>query len=469
LEYLKDLIHQIRHQPDQTAFLIRGESYSFGYLGQQVVQFQTHLLSLHRSGLPIAIACEDDIKCYALLLACLYSGSPFVPVHPKHPAERNQHILELSGAGQILKASDLEVPDGDNQIPQILERNEIAYILFTSGSTGIPKGVPVSHQALQAFIHACDASGLDDLKGKSCLQSFDLTFDLSLFGYLYPLVHGATVCTVPEDEMKQLAIVRILEEASVHTALLVPSVIQLLQPYFDRIELPDLRRLLFCGEALPAEILKQFMASVPNAEIRNVYGPTEATIFCMQYILPAQTKEWIDYHGVVTIGTPMSGMKVKTDSEGQLLLSGKQLASGYLTRDESQLKAFLTNETETWYQTGDLVLLHESGNYLFAGRKDQQVKIQGYRVETGEVEFQINKIVSPAQAIVVARNAPGKGQELIAFLNSTVIHPDEIQEALKMVLPVYMIPSRWVILDSFPLNVNGKIDRKHLATLNPVG
>lgn len=467
MNYLSDILRHFQNPPIHPAFRIRGQSYSYAYLSQRVAAFQSYVQSLNRPQLPVAIECEDHPDCYALILACLFSGCPFVPVHPRHPQERNQVILDLAQIPELLKASEINISEGLKTVPEIQTGNTSAYILFTSGSTGVPKGVPVSHVALQAFFNACDETGLKHLEGKPCLQSFDLTFDLSIFSYLYPLVHGATVCTVPEDEIKQLAIIRILEEESVHTALLVPSVIQLLQPYFDRIELPELKCLLFCGEALPSEILKSFIKSVPQAEVRNVYGPTEATIFCMQYILPANPQEWEAHQGVISIGSPMPGVTVSVDEESQLLLSGAQLADGYLTNEKKHHQAFLHIGSERWYQTGDLVTLHPSGNYLFAGRKDQQVKIQGYRVEIGEVEFQINKWIAPAQAIVVVSSTIGKGQALTAFINKPDLHFSEVQEELKGLLPGYMIPTQWIGLEQFPLNVNGKIDRKYLATLIP--
>lgn len=469
MKYLQKIIQVFGEFPDRIALRIREESWSYGWLNARVYECQQFLKLAYSDSKSVAIQCEDSPHTYAFIIACLMSGKAFVPIHPAHPEDRNQRILRFAELAQPIAAASIPTTSTFNATPglplidpSVIEQS-IAYILFTSGSTGNPKGVPITQQALQTFIDACDATGLDSLSGKSCLQSFDLTFDLSLFGYLYPLVHGATVCTLPDDEIKQLAAMRILEDESVHTALMVPSMIRLLQPYFDRIELPDLKQVLFCGEALPLELMLQFKKCVPNALIRNVYGPTEATIFCMEYILPEDSQQWVSFQGVLSIGKPMKGTAIQLDSEGQLLLSGNQLSKGYLHADEKQQLAFQKINGTTWYQTGDLAKIDDSGNYCFVGRMDQQVKVQGYRIELGEIEFQVNQLIAPALAIAVMGKDTQNNPEINIFINNPELNIQEIKEILKTVLPNYMIPAQWHTITEFPLNVNGKIDRKALA------
>lgn len=470
MEYLKKIIQTCHEHSEKPALRIRGESWSYNWLGSRVREMIAYLEEFTLPGIPVAILCEDKPDTYALILACLCSGRAFVPLHPGHPEDRNQRILHQVGLNTPLSGEGIPALKHQvnwevlHQLADAANPSNTAYILFTSGSTGNPKGVPISHKALQAFIHACDTCGLDALKGKSCLQSFDLTFDLSLFGYVYPWVHGATVCTLPEDEMKQLAIVRLLEEECIHTTLLVPSVIRLLQPLFNRIELPNLQQLLFCGEALPLDLLKEFKTCVPQAQIRNVYGPTEATIFCMEYVLPEHTEDWLSYQGILSIGKPMPGTWVYLDEQSQLCLSGNQLSKGYLHADPSQQQAFQENKGIMSYRTGDIARMDESGNYYFVGRMDHQVKIQGYRVELGEVEFQINQLITPATAIAVIRQIESDNSEINLFINDLEVDVVDLEERIKLVLPSYMVPGKWHKLSEFPLNVNGKIDRKVLAS-----
>ncbi len=177
----------------------------------------------------------------------------------------------------------------------------IAYILFTSGSTGIPKGVPISYSNLQAFLEGLETMGVKLNTSDRCLQMFDLTFDLSVMSYLTPLLAGAAVYTVPEGEIKFMAVYRLLEEYEITCALMVPSVLTYLLPYLEDIDLPAMRFSLFCGEALYQDAAFAWQKSVPNARVWNVYGPTEATIFCTYSAI----RDNLAYNGIVSIGSPM--------------------------------------------------------------------------------------------------------------------------------------------------------------------
>ncbi len=218
LKYLHKIIQVFGGFPDRTALRIREESWSYAWLSGRVSECQHFLKNTCTDSDTVAVWCEDSPHTYAFIVACLLSGKAFVPIHPAHLDDRNQRILRFAGLAQPLTAALIPTNSTLDPIPaypsieSTVTENSNAYILFTSGSTGNPKGVPITHKALQSFIDACDVAGLDSLSANPCLQSFDLTFDLSLFGYLYPLVHGATVCTTTDDEIKQLAAMRILED-----------------------------------------------------------------------------------------------------------------------------------------------------------------------------------------------------------------------------------------------------------------
>lgn len=467
MRYLEKIKFHAEGQPEAPAFLIQGRYLTYGELKRNVLGFSAYLDAHFPPGGAVPFYAEDHFHTYSLILACLFTGRPFVPIHPHHPEARNQRILEVLGSPELVQPSHIQ-PDETaalNAWPALPESHQTAYILFTSGSTGIPKGVPITHSALEAFMDACDAAGLGNITGKKCLQSFDLTFDLSVFGYLFPLVQGACVCTLGDTGLKQLQAAELLEEEEIHTALMVPSLIRLLQGLFDRLEFPALRQLLFCGEALSADLIRDFLPCVPNAVIRNMYGPTEATIFCMEYVLPADPEEWKQQNGILSIGKPLSGTRVALDAEGQLLLSGPQLSPGYLNPVSGRADAFRVQNQERWYQTGDVAVCDNSGHYYFRGRIDQQVKVQGYRIELEEVEYHLNRLAAPALAVVVAVKDASGGDALHAFVNAPGLDLEALRKSAENSLPAYMVPVAWHGIEAFPLNVNGKTDRKALAGL----
>jgi len=248
----------------------------------------------------VAILTYDDIETYASILALWYSKLVFLPLNPKNPPSRNLEILNLTECRMILSSNtdsnnylfneNMEIiytKDlmADSKLFEIAEMSpdDRMYILFTSGSTGQPKGVPVKRKNLDAFIHAFFDIGFDLNEEDKFLQMFDLTFDVSIQSFLLPLCIGACVYTIPENEIKFLYAYKLLKTHSITFASMVPSAISFLQPYFGNILLEKLRFSFFSGEALDEHILKEWSHCVPNAVIGNFYGPTEATIVCTYY------------------------------------------------------------------------------------------------------------------------------------------------------------------------------------------
>ena len=496
---------QFRSHPDRPAFGFSDKVYTYGEV-MDIVQGILHAMSNPSFAAEriVAVLATPDVHTYAAILAILASGRAYVPIHPQQPPERNWSCLEQAGTHVMLQSgagSELQRWLGDGRHPiavvdttTALDRAEfyqpvatsakdLAYLLFTSGSTGTPKGVPIYHRNLEAFFKALLHRDDIDFDGNDrFLQMFDLTFDLSIMSAFAPMLLGASSYIPASKGVGYLSVLRALDRERITVALMVPSVLAFLEKYFDEIRLPHLRYALFCGEALPVALASQWAACVPNARIFNVYGPTEATIFCTAYEVPKADGALLSHLGIVSIGTAMDGTRLlvvnehgsvaNTGETGELCLAGDQVTDRYWRNPEKTAAAF-TEVSENGgrtkvYRTGD-VAFERDGHYYYCGRSDYQVKIAGYRVELGEIEFHARKMPGVVDAAAVAKKDALGNYVLRLFIQSRESVDDEAiagyRACLGKSLPSYMVPQKIEVLRTFPLNQNGKIDRKQLAQL----
>jgi len=295
--------------------------------------------------------------------------------------------------------------------------------------------------------------------------------------YLVPLCKGACVYTVPSGDIKFTSAYSILEDYQITVALMVPSILNFLKKYFEEIRLESLRYSMFCGEALFSDLTQGWAECVPHALIQNVYGPTEATIFCLTYDWKRSEKNK-ENNGILCIGKPMNGIQaiivdenllaVPDGTPGELCLLGNQLTSGYLNNPVKNKDAFFSaiidGQKCIFYRTGDICFKDEAGDFLYSGRLDNQVKIQGFRVELSEIEYHARDFAKNSNAVaLISQNATG--QSLIHLFVENFKDTNNLIDHLKNKLPPYMIPSEVRHVQNFPLNVNGKIDRNALQKL----
>lgn len=356
---------------------------------------------------------------------------------------------------------------------------ELAYLMFTSGSTGAPKGVGISHANVCAYLEAIGRR-LELGQEDRCSQFFDLTFDLSVHDLFVTWAAGA--CLVTPSRTDLLMPQRFVQKHGLTVWFSVPSLaihlrrLALLRPG----TLPGLRWALFCGEALPTAVAREFQAAAVRARLVNLYGPTEATIAFTEFTVDPAAADH-ELGAVVPIGRPLAGQEVVVvdaalrpvadGTVGELCLGGDQVASGYWQDPATTASRFVTLDvpgrgSRRWYRTGDLARWDDAVGLRFHGRVDRQVKVRGYRVELQEVEEAV-RVAAGVDAVAVIpwpRDADGGAQGLVAFIVGAAAAID-VRAACGRVLPEYMIPTELHGLTELPLNHNGKVDHAQLQQI----
>jgi D-alanine--poly(phosphoribitol) ligase subunit 1 len=479
-----------KENTSRTAFHIGNQEYSYREFTEYIGGSQQLLINHigQSTGLPVGVMCHDTIETFAAIFAIWFSGCHFVPLHTLHPALVNNEKILQSGLKFIFDSEKLQ--SANNLLAECICNKDVksaesliicsppnlAYILFTSGSTGKPKGVPINVKNLSAFVEGF----LDlypDLTSKDrFLQTYDLTSDAAFTGYLIPLLLGATVYTIPSGSFKYLSIVKILQEQQITWTQFTPSILNYLRPYFKSIRFESLKHSHFGGEALPFDLVSEWAECVPNAEISNIYGPTETTITCTIHRTSIDHLKENVYNGIISIGKPLKEVKiliidendqiVAEDEKGELCIGGNQVMDGYLNAPSDDISAFFIIENngikERFYHSGDLVIRNNQGYLLFCGRKDDQLKISGYRVEPAEIEYAVSQAANGSKSIAFGfRNKSGT-ESIVVFIEQYDGQPEKLKEKLRTLLPSALIPEKIISIRQFPLNQNGKVDKSVL-------
>ena len=480
------LLLALKQFSEKNAFCINGVFYTYKELGGYISGIRGAVKKTDCD--IIGLIANDDIETYAAILALWLEGKSYVPISPDTPKDRNENIIKQAGLSTIIDSSEKKLFEGLTVIRsgqlakteidfscKTMDDDALVYILFTSGTTGIPKGVPITRANLAGFINALFAMQITIDEHDKCLQMFELTFDLSVMSYLAPLLKGACVYTIPKDTIKYNYIAELMDEQGLTFALMVPSIIHYLRPYFSEINCPAMKYSLFCGEALPLDVTAEWGQCIPNAKIMNVYGPTEDTIFCTHYTYN-RSGENKAYNGLLSIGTAMeetytivvndNNEQVAAGEKGQLCLGGVQLTPGYWNNETKNKEAFFytayNGQSTRFYKTGDLCYCDTAGDIMYLGRIDSQTKIQGFRVELSEVEFYAKEYLDKVNAVAIALTNKIGNTEIGMVIEADDFDTKELVNYMKTKMPAYMIPTQFRFIKTFPLNSNGKIDRKLL-------
>ncbi len=504
--------------PDRPAVVLEGKTLTYAELDAEARQIAACILDrLARPAIRVGVFASRSLTAYAGVISSLFAGGGFVPLNRRFPVQRTAAMIrraqldalivdevsasqlgELAAlvslppiiiaheenAHRTLRSMGLDVvgPDELRRVEPLgglpaVEATDLAYLLFTSGSTGEPKGVGVTHANALHYVRTMSARcGLSPLD--RCSQTFELTFDLSVHDMFVTWERGAALFVPRQIDL--LAPVRFANKHDLTVWFSVPSVAALAQKngMLRASAMPSVRLSLFCGEPLPNALAAAWKHAAPRSTVHNLYGPTELTIACFAH-------EW-QYdaealNGIVPIGTPFDGLDiavvdddltvVRQGEVGELLVSGPQTVPGYwmdAVRTEEKFVELTaaSSEARRYYRTGDRVVRLESGNYAFVGRTDHQIKVRGFRVELGEVEAVLLGSTGVTQAVALGwPMVSGVADRIVAFVSGTEVDTTLVRDRAIERLPDYMVPERIILVDEFPSNSNGKVDRGKLAGL----
>jgi D-alanine--poly(phosphoribitol) ligase subunit 1 len=511
-----------RH-PDRTALWVEGCAVTYRELVANAAALAKPLgdLDCASAARCCAILGARSLSAFTGILGTLFARFTYVPMNPRHPVERllgafaasesvalvvdrnceqlAQPLLsQIPRSVVVLMPEYAAVPDWAAGLPRhrflcrhdlvpdnvdyvtAADPNDGAYLLFTSGSTGVPKGVLVRHRNAAAYIRGALARYMPQPSDRFS-QLFDLTFDLSVHDMFLCWTAGAALYCPPAN--LKIAPHDFVRRHALTFWFSVPSVagfmqrLHLLRPG----DFPSLRWSLFCGEALPKRLAHAWAEVAPNSVIENLYGPTEATIAITAYRVPSDPASLARLPDIVPIGLPLPGQQaivvdrdgspVAAGEAGELCLGGSQVTDGYLARPDLTAERFVPpavarKDDTKWYRTGDRARLDPEHGLLFLGRMDRQVKIAGYRIELQEVEEALRRAAGcdTVAAIAWPLDADGLPRGITAFLPEE-IHFDGVAEGCRRLLPPYMMPASFRHVAEWPVNDNGKTDYKRLQQM----
>lgn len=521
----RGFINSVNAFPERPALNVAGATQTYRQLFQKAASLAATIAANEIDKQPplTAVFARRSVTAFAGVLAALMRGHGYVPLNCTFPAGRTRTMLQRAGCATIIVDEGSEgqlhevltgleqkaaviLPERED-IQEFSERwpqhrfigakalvpwdrwreaevssGSVAYLLFTSGSTGVPKGVMVTHDNVAHYINFV-AERFSITEEDRFSQMFEMTFDLSAADMFVAWSRGACVCCPSGKALLNPG--RFISDMELTVWFSVPSV-----PIFMKRlgglkpgSYPKLRVSMFCGEALPVDIAKSWTAAAPNSIVENLYGPTELTIACMYYRWTPDVAQDDAELGLVPIGSPFPGMEalvidedlqeVNAGETGELLMTGPQVSAGYWADPEKTAQSFIVppGKKAVFYRTGDRVRKPKKGFPMtYLGRTDNQIKILGHRVELAEIESVVRE-ESTIEGVVALGwpIMPGGALGVEVFIEDAAAGLSDLKERIAGRLPGYMVPKRFHFLPEFPLNANGKYDRmaltKYLETL----
>ena len=459
-----------------------------------------YLLCHHTGKTPVIVYGHKSSTMIAAFIGCVKAGHPYCPVDISMPDDRLADILEITGAKLIIKteecnlnASDnlsrhdiLNLPDFDEDVvfPHISDE-DVFYIIFTSGSTGKPKGVQITVGCLDSFLSWMESIARREgfVLQSVFLNQAPFSFDLSVMDTFTSLFLGGTICALDKVIQEDFeALYNWFYNNKISVWVSTPSFVNmcLINPKFNQEMLPHINTFLFCGEILTKRTVRFLYKRFPRAKVINTYGPTESTVAVSEVLI---TEAMIASEKPLPIGFVKPGTSIFIMNEsyaypglgegtkGEIVIAGDTVAKGYLNQLDLTKDKFFDLVTPKGslkaYKTGDEGWM-ENGLLYYSGRMDNQLKINGYRIELEDVESNILKHSDIKECVVLPIGEVGAYKGLVAFLflgyeiEDEFRYSKDLRNRLKEAIPAYMIPKRFVFVKSIPRTINGKIDRKAL-------
>lgn len=479
-------------------FCEKGRSVTFGQFRVNALNIATALVRKDLFKMPIAIYMDKCIEEIEAFLGVAYSGNFYSPIDVQMPVSRVEKIMEVFSPKVILTKTeffhkikenfqDVEImciddlgidePDIENVFSQrgkCCDR-DLLYILFTSGSTGIPKGVTICHQSVIDYIEWVEEEFQMNEATVFGNQS-PFYFDNSILDIYITVKCGATAHIIPHELFAwPKLLLEYIKDNDINTIFWVPSAMVLASKLkaLEKVNLRGrLNKILFAGEVMPNKHLNVWRKYIPDALYANLYGPTEITDVCSFYVIdrdfnndePLPIGKSVKNTDIIILNE--NNELAQKGEEGELCVRGTSLSMGYYKNPEKTSQVFVQNPLnhdyiELIYRTGDLVKVNELDEIIYIGRKDFQIKHMGHRIELGEIESAIISLdVTPVCCCLYDE----KKERIVAFMEGMEEIPD-LNGKLKSILPEYMIPGKYIFMEIIPLNMNGKIDRAELRKM----
>lgn len=491
LEYLEATAARL---PEKIAFASKEEALSFQELLTLSKSVGTFLLGYGKRNSPVAVMMEKTPSSIAAFLGCVYSGNFYTPIDSTMPKERVLSILNtlqpqvllidekskkaadyLEYSGEIVILEEISETEINNEALLRIRRTAVdadpLYALFTSGSTGIPKGVVITHQSVvnltEWYTETFDISHQEIMGNQAPFY-----FDSSVKDIYAVLKTGATMEIIPKQLFSfPLKLMEYVAEKQVNYIDWVPSAFCIVANTgtLEKVVPETLKKIAFCGEIMPTKQYNMWRKKYPNALFANIYGPTEATVDCTYYIVD---REFADDEPL-PIGYPCRNTDIFILNEdrladegeaGELCIRGRCLAPGYYNNPEKTEEAFIQNPLnphypEKIYKTGDVAKYNEYGEIVFLARKDHQIKHMGHRIELGEIETAVNSIDLLENGACIYDT---ESQKIVLFYCGKEATQSYILKKLRDKVPKYMFPNVMILLEEMPHTLNGKIDRLRL-------